>query len=59
MRHLIVVAVCNTGAVERRPQVVHLLAATKQGSEGQLVSRAILLNLADLVGIRSGKEVTG
>ena len=59
MRHLIVVAVRNTGAVERRHQVVHLLAATNQGSEGQLVIRAILLNLADLVSIRSSKEVTG
>jgi len=59
MRPLIVVAVRNTGAVERRHQVVDLLAATNQGSEGQLVIRAILLNLADLVGIRSSKEVTG
>ena len=52
MGHLVVMTICNTRLVESSHQVVHLLAATDEGSEGKLVVRSGILDLLDLIGVR-------
>ena len=56
VRHLVIVAVSDACAMECSHQVVHLLAASDQRAEGQLVVGTVLLDLTNLIRVRSTKD---
>lgn len=57
VRHLVIVAVSNACAMECSHQVVHLLTASDQRTEGQLVVRTVFLDLTNFIRVRPTKDV--
>lgn len=53
--HFLVVVIQDSSLVELRHQLVDLLGATDKGAEGQLMIRALLLDLSNLFRVRSIK----